>query len=240
MTKIEFTDEHLNIINKALEVYSRLRSGQVKIAMDEAYYDYRLTWEESESIENYVRKIIFPSPPYIEYDGHGGYFDQYGNSYNESGEILEITYEQKCRNKRPQDMGRHTYFGVGSKEMSDNGGTLAYEIQSTLRQYLALKKNDGYYENTTDFRDPLHLTSVPLPIIEGFNKEKKFVIKGKSIVKKIQDAEDKQDWQIFWNIINKHIREKYSINHWDKARAEKEGIGYAIFVEGATKKKNDN
>jgi hypothetical protein len=73
MTKIEFTDEHLRVMMTALEVYSRLRAGQIRIAIDQAFRDVNLSWNEVESIETFVRGILYPEPPRLKYDGHGGY-----------------------------------------------------------------------------------------------------------------------------------------------------------------------
>jgi hypothetical protein len=238
MTKISFTDEHLSVILRALEVYSRLRSGQIKIAMEEAYSEYQLSWDEADSIEKFVRRIIFPSPPELGYDGHGGYWDQYGNTYDETGNRdSEITWEEKCREKRPHLQGDNAYYGVGSKEMNESGATLAYEVYSTIRQYVSLRNNDGYSELVgTQFRDPLHLTDVPLPIIENFTKEKVFEIKGKALVNKLNKLEDSKNWNVFWDTIDLHLKKKYpELGGWDEARAERQGTKYLIKVKGARK-----
>lgn len=239
MPTIKFTDEHLSVIQRALEVYSRLRSGQIKIAMEEAYYDYDLSWEEADSIEKFVRKIIFPEPPQLFYDGYGGYYDQYGNTYDEAGpRINEQTWEDKCREKRPQLNGSNSYFGVTSKEMIENGGTLAYEILSTIRQYIRLKQNDGYVDGSTWSRDPLHLTNVPLPDIVGFEKEKIFPIKGKAIVAKLEAMEKSKDYNKLWDMVGEYLENKYpELDRYDQARIEKEDNHFVVIAKGATKKK---
>lgn len=56
---IEFDEKHLSTITTALEVYSRLRSGQIKFAMDAAFYDKDLTYLDGESIESFVRTVVF-------------------------------------------------------------------------------------------------------------------------------------------------------------------------------------
>ena len=56
---IEFDQRHLYIITTALEVYSRLRSGQIKIAMDAAFHDKELTYQDGEVLESFVRTIVF-------------------------------------------------------------------------------------------------------------------------------------------------------------------------------------
>lgn len=238
MTTIKFTDEHLKVLQTALEVYSRLRAGQVKIAMEEAFRDYMLTWDETESIEKFVRPIIFPEPPQLKYDGHGEYVDQCGNFYNEDGQrVSEVTWEEICRDKRPRFPGKNSYFGVGHEEMIKSGGTIAYEILSTIRQYSALKRNDGYHGQRVDFYDPLNLTGTPLPEIVGFEKEKKFTIKGRAIIKKLREYEDSQDWHSFWNTVSEHLKNKNpELEYWESSRVEKVGNYYEIFLTGARKK----
>jgi hypothetical protein len=147
MTKIEFTDEHLRVMMTALEVYSRLRSGQIKIAIETAYSDYSITGNESETIENYVRDIVFPRTFALE------------QNHKEA-------YDEQCRVKRPA-LNKNSYFGVTSSEMLKSGGTLAHEIYSTLRQYVSLKNNDGYEGSGVNYYSPLMITQVPLPVIEG-------------------------------------------------------------------------
>jgi len=56
---IEFDEKHLETLVNALEVYSRLRSGQIKIAMDTAFWDKELTYEDGEVLESMVRTIVF-------------------------------------------------------------------------------------------------------------------------------------------------------------------------------------
>ena len=56
---IEFDERHLSTLTKALEVYSRLRSGQIKIAMDAAFWDKDLTYNDGEVIESFVRTLVF-------------------------------------------------------------------------------------------------------------------------------------------------------------------------------------
>ena len=86
--QIEFESEHLPILINALETYARLQSGQVGIAMDAVYADRNLSWDERNHIEGTIRYIAFPANPRREYDGHGGFYDQYQNEYDENGNII--------------------------------------------------------------------------------------------------------------------------------------------------------
>jgi hypothetical protein len=57
MNDIKLSDTHLRVINRALEVYSRLRSGQIGIALDETY-DKLIDYDSRDLIEKMVRKLI--------------------------------------------------------------------------------------------------------------------------------------------------------------------------------------
>jgi hypothetical protein len=238
MTKIEFTDEHLHVMMTALEVYSRLRAGQIKIAIDTAFRDVGLSWEESESIEKFVRGILYPEPPQLKYDGHGHYYDQYGYTYDENGvRDTEVTWEEKERLKRSE---LHGNYGVCHEEMIRGGGTLAYEIYSTLRQYVSLKNNDGWEGNGVSYGSPLHITKVPLPVIEGFTAEKRFPIKGKVIVNKLDKAHETKNYNKVWQVIGEYMERKYpELGNYSEARIEREDNYYVVIVKGARKKKDE-
>jgi hypothetical protein len=222
----------------ALEVYSRLRAGQIRIAIDEAFRDMHLSWKELESIEEFVRDILYPKPVELKYDGHGGYYDQYGCTYDENGvRDTEVTWEEKERLKRSQ---LHGNYGVCHEEMIKSGGTLAYEIYSTLRQYVSLKNNDGYEGVGVNYRSPLQITEVTLPVIEGFTAEKHFPIKGKSIVDKLDKAQETKDYSKVWEVVGEYLKRKYpELEGYSQARIEKEENHYVVIVKGARKKKGE-
>jgi hypothetical protein len=240
MTKIEFSDEHLRVMMTALEVYSRLRAGQIRIAMDEAFRDMSLSWKELESIEKFVRGILYPEPVELKYDGHGGYYDQYGRTYGEDGEMddTQMSWEDKERLKRSE---LHGNYGVCHKEMIKSGGTLAYEIYSTLRQYVSLKNNDGYEAVGVNYLDPLQITEVPLPRIEGFTAEKRFPIKDKKTVVKLENAmELHKDFSKCWEIVGEYLKNKYpELDDYSQARIERKDNHYVVIVKGARKKKDE-
>ena len=238
MTKIEFTDEHLHVMMTALEVYSRLRAGQIKIAIDTAFRDVGLSWKESESIEKFVRGILYPEPPQLKYDGHGHYYDQYGCTYDESGvRDTEVTWEEKERLKRSE---LHGNYGVCHEEMIRGGGTLAYEIYSTLRQYVSLKNNDGYEGAGVSYSSPLQITQIPLPVIEGFSADKRFLIKGKAIVDQLNNAQETKDYTKVWDVVREYLGRKYpELDGYSQAKIEKEDNHYVVIVTGARKKKDE-
>jgi hypothetical protein len=56
---IEFDEKHLSTLIAALEVYSRLRGGQIKFAFDNAFWDKDLSYHDGEVLESFVRTIVF-------------------------------------------------------------------------------------------------------------------------------------------------------------------------------------
>jgi hypothetical protein len=57
--QIEFDEEHLHTLVQALETYSRLRSGQIGIALDNVYWDRDLDWNDKKDLETKVRNVVF-------------------------------------------------------------------------------------------------------------------------------------------------------------------------------------
>lgn len=57
MNTIKLSDAHLRVINRALETYYRMRSGQVGMAIDTAY-DHCIEYNHRELIEKMVRVLI--------------------------------------------------------------------------------------------------------------------------------------------------------------------------------------
>ena len=239
MTKIKFTDEHLHVMMTALEVYSRLRAGQIKIAIDTAFRDVGLSWKESESIEKFVTDILYPGPPALKYAGNGSYCDQYGRAYDKDGTMDDsrMTYEDKIRLERSE---LHAPCGVGHEQMIKGGGTLAYEIYSTLRQYVSLKNNDGYEGAGVSYSSPLQITQIPLPVIEGFSADKRFLIKGKAIVDQLNNAQETKNYTKVWDVVREYLGRKYpELDGYSQAKIEKQDNHYVVIVTGARKKRDE-
>lgn len=55
---IELQEEHISVINRALEVYQRLKMGQIKYALDEAF-DFSIDYDDAMCIERFVRGFLF-------------------------------------------------------------------------------------------------------------------------------------------------------------------------------------
>ena len=235
LTKIAFTDKHLQVIETALEVYTRLRLGQIDIALDEAFPDYCLSWEERQHTHNVVRSILFPEYPRLTSDGHGGYYDQFGCSYDEDGNRdTPETYQEKARNKRPKlSGGPSASFGISNKQVKD--GDIAYEIRQTIRQFLSLKRNNGFFEWFTNFDDPLKVSDEPLPIIEKFQKGKSFLINDD----KLKVCVKKKKWKEAWEIVDDFMKTNHpeiDLHGIRKIQYNRKSKMYELFVEKPIKK----
>lgn len=157
--QIEFESEHLPVLINALETYSRLQSGQVSMAMDTVYVDRNLSWDEREHIEGTVRYMAFPANPRREYDGHGGFYDQYNNQYDENGNIVEESEEWKSKKNRPHLDHPNSSFGVGCPEMKN--GTIAWEIKKAIEEFLHYERNGGYRDMGVDGDGVMNISGVP-------------------------------------------------------------------------------
>ena len=156
MNDVKLSDTHLCVINRALEVYYRMRSGQIGIALDRAY-DKCISWDSRDLIEKMVRKLVIEDEK----------LSSPGASY-----------------------------GFNSDEIGD--ARIAYEIQSVFRQYLAVKRNDGFFDySTVDFRDPLKASDEPLPEVVNFVKYIDHVFtlaQSKKINKLLNEEKYKEAW----------------------------------------------
>lgn len=160
MNDVKLTDTHLCVINRALEVYYRMRSGQVGIALDRAY-DKCIDWDSRDLIEKMVRKLVIE--------------DEKLSSPSAS-------------------------YGFNSDEIGD--ARIAYEIQSVFRQYLAVKRNDGFFDySTVDFRDPLKASDEPLPEVVNFVKHIDHVFNAAQS-KKINKLLNEEKYKEAWNYID--------------------------------------
>lgn len=73
---VEFQEEHLNVIIRALEVYQRLRLGQVDYALSEAF-DHCIDYEDRRACHKFVRDTLFKDPDL------GGHLDASWGIYNQ-------------------------------------------------------------------------------------------------------------------------------------------------------------
>lgn len=200
--QIEFDEEHLNVLVSALETYSRLQSGQVKFALDSVYGDRDITYDEGEYLEKIVRFIAFPPNPKREYDGHGGFYDQYENEYDEGGNIIKESQEWQRKKSFPHLDHSNSYFGVGCPEMKQ--GTIAFEIKKVITQYLHYKRNDGYRNIMNVDGDGIigSYSGAPKPKVIGFQPQKEFVIP-KRYQEKVETLFQNKKYTELWEIVDK-------------------------------------
>lgn len=155
--KIELTEKQAQIVQMALEIYSRMRMGQFGIALDEAFMDKSLHWDEREQVETYLKSKFFP------------------------------------------ELSKNSYYGITSDKTGKDAG-IAYEIRQTIRQYMAVKRNDGCYDWTNDYDDPLKVSEEPLPTIEGFVKWKEVPVP-KKIQRDVIDFYTNKKYKEMWDLI---------------------------------------
>jgi hypothetical protein len=207
---VEFEEQHLSVLISALEVYSRLRSGQVGIALDEVYWDRNLSYDERQHIEGTVRYMAFPSNPKREYDGHGGFFDQYQNEYNENGNIIKESEDWVTKKNRPHLDHANSSFGVGCSEMKD--GSTAFEIKKVLAQYLHYHRNNGFRDLMNVDGDGISHTysGIPKPCVVGFKPQKEFPIPQKH-QKKLNSFMENKSFEKMWDYIYEKVFDKSSL-----------------------------
>jgi hypothetical protein len=198
---IEFDEAHLPTLVSALEVYSRLRSGQISMAMDTAFWDVNLSWDERQFIENVIRYVVFPAQPKREYDGHGGFYDQYNNEYDDGGSLVKESEDWKQKKNRPHLDYPNSYFGVGCDEMKD--GTVAWEIKKAIDQYLHYQRNNGFRRICDVSGDgAMQISKVPVPKVLNFDPCKTIKIP-KRYYNKIEKNFENKEWSVLWNLTDK-------------------------------------
>lgn len=229
--QIEFDSKHLPVVINALETYSRLQSGQVSMAMDTVYFDRNLSWDERNHIEGTIRYIAFPANPRREYDGHGGFFDQYNNEYDESGSIAKESDDWKSKKNRPHLDHPNSSFGVGCPEMKN--GTIAWEIKKAIEEFLHYERNDGYRDMGVDGDGVLNISGIPnAKIIDTETREywkpiKRFPIPFKYQTK-IADLIQSNKFSDVWSLIDKAFKNKKLPAGKCRKVEEKDSLYYVV------------
>jgi hypothetical protein len=132
-----------------------------------------------------------------------------------SGQIdmaLDIAYDYKIKHEQssaistiirsfalPELSVRGSSYGYNSPELGD--AKIAYEIQKTFQEVLAVKRNGGYYGNTVDFHGPLKSSDEPLPEVVGFVNyiDHKFTDKESDI---INDCYHLKEFEEMWEYVD--------------------------------------
>lgn len=107
------------------------------------------------------------------------------------------------------------HWSIGNEKTGD--GTLAYEVEKVIENYLAVKRNDGYWKSGADFNEPLcfkggklSLDESSLPEIEDFVKYKDFPLSAAKS-RKVHTYCVNNQWDKAWEIIVK-LMQKGIIN----------------------------
>lgn len=132
---------------------------------------------------------------------------------------------QKRLNSVPFPLEDNASWGIGHENVGD--GTEAYVIMQVIRQFLSVKRNDGWFTYRTDSDDPLEYVSGDhIPKIEGFDKSKCFYIENEQKAAEAVKLYKRKKFPELWALIDETIkpREKYSGSllkiEYDKKRKE--------------------
>lgn len=106
-------------------------------------------------------------------------------------------------------MSPNASWGVNHEKFGD--GALAYEVEKVLENYLAVRKNDGYWGSGTNFSEPLTKDTTSLPQIEGFQKYKDFPLNAAKS-KKMHSFVSTEQWDKAWTLIN-NLRKQGYLNY---------------------------
>lgn len=97
-------------------------------------------------------------------------------------------------------------YGIGNKEVGD--GNLAYEIYKVLGQFLAVTRNNGFFDSAfVNFQDPMQYTNEPFPVVLDFKPYKDIPIP-KNMHKKIKHLVELENWKDLWEMIDANIKNK--------------------------------
>ena len=122
---IDFQEEHIPTILKALEVYQRIKLGQIDYALDEAF-GWKLDYEDKKEIHNCARKHLFPEFENNSNVSYGIYNQEKVGDATMAYEIYKVLnrYRSIKNNDGWSDWGRsfdkvHSHTGVPLPEVQN-------------------------------------------------------------------------------------------------------------------------
>ena len=140
---IEFDEKHLSTLTTALEVYSRLRGGQIKFAFDNAFWDKDLSYQDSEVLESFVRTIVFQKDKLL-MENRNAYYG-IGCKEMKDGDIAwEI--------KKVIEQYKHYQRNDGFRRICDVSGDGAMQISDVPVPRII--ESDGYWKPQKSFIIP--------------------------------------------------------------------------------------
>jgi hypothetical protein len=210
------------------------------MAMDVVYADRNLSWDERQHIEGTVRYMAFPPNIRREYDGHGVFFDQYQNEYDENGNIVNEGEDWTSKKNRPHLDHPNSYFGVGCPEM--HKGTAAWEIKKAIEEYLHYERNDGYRDMGVDGNGVLNISGIPNakvidPETKEYWKPEKWFLVPKQYQQKVKEAINNKDYVNAWKFADKAFKKKNTL--YSSKRIDQKNSNYYVVLEKPFKKLND-
>ena len=171
---IEFDERHLPTLATALEVYSRLRSGQIKFAMDTAFWDKEFTYNDGEVIESIVRTLVFRKDDEIT-NNRNSYYGV-GCLHMKDGTVAwEI--------KKAIEQYLHYQRNGGMRRICDVSGDGPLEI-SGISAPKVLDPIHGYWKPQKEFRIPQGKQESMKKAMENKDYEKAWNIVHSSFKKK--------------------------------------------------------
>lgn len=230
--QLELDEKHIPVLVAALEVYSRLRSGQIGMAFDTVYSDACLSWDERELLERVVNDVVYPAEPVRMYDGHGHFYDRYDNVYDDKGDIVEHSEEWKLKKKRHHLNHGNSYFGVGNTDVMRNG-TIAWEIKKAIDEYQHYTYNDGCRTMGVDGDGVLNLSGIPNARIvtsEGYWKPEKAFKFPRRYQAKVADAINEENYKKAWSVAAQAFK-KTTLPRGSSYRIEKRKEEYHIVID---------
>ena len=121
------------------------------------------------------------------------------DEYNALENIIKTTiFASDNTAQRP-----NSYFGItGSSESAK----IAYEIEKTIGQFLAVEREDGYWGDGwgRQYDDPLKLSKEPLPEVVEFKKYKDYPIPQKHY-KKLRELHCGKKFSKMWDVVDEYI-----------------------------------
>ena len=98
--QLELDERHLYTLRDALEVYSRLKTGQIKMALDAAFTDRVIEWDDAQMVETVVRNVVFKGEELVKNPNmsYGIYQKEVGDA--KEAFIIKKTLDQYFHYKR--------------------------------------------------------------------------------------------------------------------------------------------
>lgn len=189
--KVEIDDKALQIISSALEIYTRMQTGQFKIALEEAFPKkcWDVDYEDLNRLEHEIQKLVIPdlvdSPP----------------KERDCGDIDDdgcATYK-----KEPVTFPRNKYYGIFQ---TDEDNQTAWSIKKAIDEYLSVKSNDGYYDMGVNFQGPIYPCESFRLLDESWSYKEFHIFedqdKIRSMMERVTGADSQLGWTKVWDYVD--------------------------------------